>query len=157
MGISVFLKSLLLGPLLSTISLEISMNLEFDSPVLSWDKTGDFIDLFLLLCLGAYLLIFTAPFGGVPGIIPLLAYSTILALSIDPLIECMSKRRLKAQVKVMLVTLLSLLIGLVVYGSFFQLATTHTKELQAILFSMVIPTSIFFGIWFGITYVRKYS
>lgn len=153
MGLSVLWKSFLFGPMLSALTLQF---MAFSNDSFFQQSIGDFIDMFLFLCVGAYVLMFFPVSGGPPGVFPLAIYSGILAFLIDPLIDKMNAHDIKPLAKVLFITFLSVFVGVLVYCPFFLLFA-HSDQIVKLLLSMVIPTSTIFGAWFGLSGLRKYS
>lgn len=110
--------------------------------------------MFVLFSFGAYMLVFVPVDGLLPGVLPLFAYSTLFAFLIDPLIDKMGESNFKSHGRVAIIMLLSIFLGVSIYGLFF-LISSHSGDVLPLLLSMVIPTSAIVGVWFGFSFVRK--
>jgi hypothetical protein len=150
-GIKVFWKTLLFGPMLSAIVFLIG--LPDASYSTSSASVGEYFGALLMTIVLSYFFVF-APVGDLPGIIPMLCYSLGFSLLVNPIKKMLSPH--KPYVIVIGFTLLSIFIGVTVYGVFFINHPKHSKDLVDLVLRIVIPTSAIFGLYFGINSIRKY-
>jgi len=153
-GKIVFWRTLLFGPMLAGVIYNISLIL---ISLFSEQQTRLFIDEVITSFIAAAFLPYIFVFIplGLPPIIPLFCFAHVTSNSIEPLINALSGY--KPYIKVMAIILLNIIVGVFIYGLFFLLTPWHAKEVVRLLVQIVIPTSIIFGVYFGVYYLRKHS
>ena len=157
MELAIFIRTLVLGPLFSAVIFVLIgclANYFLDS------KAGlgpsEILAVFLMIITVAYLMVFIPAFGFLPGIIPLIIYSLLLTFSAGPFFYFLSKHDMTSKIKVFAITILSMIIGIVVYGGFYLLAlASETAGKFDFIWVVVASTSAIFGAWTGLTYVRE--
>lgn len=153
----IFIRTLVLGPLFSaaTFSTIIFAVNCFSRPNLSL-AASEALGTLLVATVGAYIMAFTPLFGPLPGVIPLLVYSLSLTYLADKVCNFLSKQNATTRTKVFTTTVMSILIGTIVYGAIFlfTLEPGESGSLE-ILWALVAPTSAIFGAWTGLSYARE--
>lgn len=156
MEIKILVRTFLLGPFFcAMIFFLISVAASYFSGT---DNTADvqaLLMIFGMLVFAAYSMVIFPAFGFLPGIFPLTLYSLMLAFAAPPLFDFLTRRKLTTEVKLLALTFLSTLLGLLIYGGFLFLATLSGSSLGlGFSLKVVIPTSALFGAWTGITCAR---
>ncbi|UCJ18140.1 hypothetical protein K5Q02_07145 [Pseudomonas sp. MM211] len=153
----IFIRTLVLGPLFSaTIFVLIGLLSHYFSGSKPGLGTSEVLGTLLITIIAAYLMVFIPSFGFLPGIIPLAAYSLLLTYFTGRVFCFLSKYNVTTRTKIVAIIVLSILIGIVIYGGFYLLALASGKSGRfEFIWIVVVPTSAIFGAWAGLTYARK--
>ena len=88
MGVIIFIRTLMLGPLLSAIVFVfagyLASSVTASHPHIN--PSAIFTDLIFVI-VAAYAMVFIPAFGFMPGIFPLLAYTLLLSISVGPFLS----------------------------------------------------------------------
>jgi hypothetical protein len=157
MSLYIFIRTVVLGPLFSAITYVVALSLlDYFSGAKPSVGGADFIGVLYMVIIAAYLMVFIPSFGFLPGIIPLVIYSFLLAYFSGKVFLFLSKHDTATAVKLFAAAIVGVMLGFVVYGGFYSLALLLEKEAKfEFIWVVLVPTSAIFGAWAGLSYVRK--